>query len=278
MLDKIFAPKVHRVCMTHRRGWFNNNQLCLHSRSHCMLRDGERLGRDKWNGKGRMGRGREDRKRLSHDSKNNLQLKQLSYSGKRKRMFRNFNLKWDEFTTVLRSQQMTDLYVVGNNGDVLEVECSVNLVHDVEWSRLVVMQCKHQRQWTQSLLTTRQVGDVLPRLLRWSNTSYRDTPSCWSEGQLIGSIPHCWSVQKTEEFGREQSCFDILLDPLCYILVFWPDILVLYTFLPGYCLAPGKLWLFNTLTARTHGVDTSLIARAHGVDIEIYEIDTSQVK
>ena len=31
----------------------------------------------------------------------------------------------------------------------------------------------------------------------------------------------------------------------------------------------------NTLTARSHGVDTSLIAKAYGVDIEIYEIDTN---
>ena len=57
------------------------------------------------------------------------------------------------------------LDVVGDDGDVLEVERRVDLVHDVERRRLVVMQREDERQRAQRLLAARQVRDVLPRLL-----------------------------------------------------------------------------------------------------------------
>ena len=57
------------------------------------------------------------------------------------------------------------LDVVGHDGDVLEVEGGVDLVHDVEWGGLVVVEGEDESQGGQGLLATRQVADVLPRLL-----------------------------------------------------------------------------------------------------------------
>ena len=38
------------------------------------------------------------------------------------------------------------LDIVRNDGDILEVEGSVNLVHEVQRCRLEVVQCKHKRE------------------------------------------------------------------------------------------------------------------------------------
>lgn len=48
----------------------------------------------------------------------------------------------------------TYVYVAGHDGDVLEVEGSVDLVHEVERRGLEVMQCKHQRQRAERLLSS----------------------------------------------------------------------------------------------------------------------------
>ena len=57
------------------------------------------------------------------------------------------------------------LDVVGHYGHVLEVQGGVDLVHDVEWGGLVVVEGEDESQGGQGLLATRQVADVLPRLL-----------------------------------------------------------------------------------------------------------------
>lgn len=46
------------------------------------------------------------------------------------------------------------LNVVGDDGDVFEVQGSVNLVHEVEWSRLKDMQGEHQSQRSKGLFST----------------------------------------------------------------------------------------------------------------------------
>ena len=61
------------------------------------------------------------------------------------------------------------LDVVGHDGDVLEVQGGVDLVHDVEWGGFVVVEGKDESQGGQGLLATRQVADVLPRLLGGSH-------------------------------------------------------------------------------------------------------------
>ena len=53
-----------------------------------------------------------------------------------------------------RQKQTDDLDVVGNNGHILEVECCVNLIHDIQRRRFVVMQCKDECQRAQCLLTS----------------------------------------------------------------------------------------------------------------------------
>ena len=57
------------------------------------------------------------------------------------------------------------LDVVGHDGDVLKIEGRVNLVHDVERGRLVIVESEDERQGRESLFSTGQIGDVLPRLL-----------------------------------------------------------------------------------------------------------------
>jgi len=56
------------------------------------------------------------------------------------------------------------LDIVGHDGDVLEVEGGVDLVHDVEWGGFVVVEGEDESQGGQGLLATGQVADVLPRL------------------------------------------------------------------------------------------------------------------
>ena len=43
-------------------------------------------------------------------------------------------------------------------------QCSINFVHNVQRSGLVVMKSKHQSQRRQSLFPTRKVTDVLPNI------------------------------------------------------------------------------------------------------------------
>ena len=57
------------------------------------------------------------------------------------------------------------LDVVSHNRDILEVESSVNLVHNVEGRWFVVMEGKDQGQGAECLLSARQIGDVLPAFL-----------------------------------------------------------------------------------------------------------------
>ena len=57
------------------------------------------------------------------------------------------------------------LDVVAYDGHVLEVQGGVDLVHDVQRRRFVVVQGEDQRQRRERLLATGQVGYVLPRLL-----------------------------------------------------------------------------------------------------------------
>lgn len=45
---------------------------------------------------------------------------------------------------------------------ISEIQGSINLIHDIQRRRLIVMQREHQGQTTQRLLTTRKIGDVLP--------------------------------------------------------------------------------------------------------------------
>lgn len=52
---------------------------------------------------------------------------------------------------------------------VSEVEGSVDLVHDVERRRLVVVKGENKGKTTKGLLATGQVADVLPALLRRHN-------------------------------------------------------------------------------------------------------------
>ena len=62
--------------------------------------------------------------------------------------------------------------VVGHNGNVLEVQGSVNLVHDVERCWLVVMESEDQGERGESLLSSREIGDVLPGLLGRPHTEH----------------------------------------------------------------------------------------------------------
>ena len=68
---------------------------------------------------------------------------------------------------------MTYLDVMANDGDILEVEGGIDLVHHIQGGGLVVVQGKHQGEGTQCLLPARQVGDVLPGLLRGTHTDSR---------------------------------------------------------------------------------------------------------
>ena len=53
------------------------------------------------------------------------------------------------------------LDVVGDYGDILEVQCGVDLVHHVERGGLVVVEGEDQGERGESLLPTGEVGNVL---------------------------------------------------------------------------------------------------------------------
>ena len=84
------------------------------------------------------------------------------------------------------------LDVVGDDGHVLEVERGVNLVHDVEGGRFVVMKGEDQGKTGERLLSSGKIGDVLPRLLGWSDTEHDSL----GEGiQAVHKLQLCVSTQ-----------------------------------------------------------------------------------
>ena len=48
----------------------------------------------------------------------------------------------------------THINVTGHDGDVLEIERSIDLVHEVEGGGFVVVQSEHQRQRAEGLLSS----------------------------------------------------------------------------------------------------------------------------
>eukprot|EP00428_Durinskia_dybowskii_P065473 CAMPEP_0170384264 /NCGR_PEP_ID=MMETSP0117_2-20130122/15907_1 /TAXON_ID=400756 /ORGANISM="Durinskia baltica, Strain CSIRO CS-38" /LENGTH=213 /DNA_ID=CAMNT_0010640005 /DNA_START=219 /DNA_END=860 /DNA_ORIENTATION=- len=56
--------------------------------------------------------------------------------------------------------------VVCDDGDVPEVQSGIDLIHEVQWCGLVVVQCKDQRKGGKRLLSAGEVCDLLPALLR----------------------------------------------------------------------------------------------------------------
>ena len=58
------------------------------------------------------------------------------------------------------------LDIVRNDGHVPEIQRGVDLVHEVQRRRLVRVEREHERERAQRLLSTRQVRDVAPALLR----------------------------------------------------------------------------------------------------------------
>ena len=73
-----------------------------------------------------------------------------------------------------RQTWLRNLDVVGNNGDVLEVQSGINLIHDVQRCWLVMVKGKDQSQRAQCLLASWQVWYVLPRLLGRPHTAHTD--------------------------------------------------------------------------------------------------------
>jgi hypothetical protein len=65
--------------------------------------------------------------------------------------------------------EKTHLDVVGDDRDILKVQRGVNLVHHVERRRLEVVEGEDQRQRAEGLLSTREIGNVFPALLRRAN-------------------------------------------------------------------------------------------------------------
>ena len=76
------------------------------------------------------------------------------------------------------------LNVVCDDGHVFEVQSSVNLVHEVERRGLVVVQGEHQSQRAQCLLSSGQVGNILPALFQRTHTKSKTTScNCISDGR-----------------------------------------------------------------------------------------------
>ena len=48
---------------------------------------------------------------------------------------------------------------------VSEVKRGVNLIHDIQRGRLIMMKSEYQSKGTKGLLATRQIRDILPALL-----------------------------------------------------------------------------------------------------------------
>ena len=60
----------------------------------------------------------------------------------------------------------TLLDVVSHNGHVLVVQCCINLIHTVERGGFVVMKGKDKAEGGNCLLTSRELGHLLPRLFQ----------------------------------------------------------------------------------------------------------------
>lgn len=67
----------------------------------------------------------------------------------------------------------THVDVTSDNGDIFEVQSSIDLVHEVERRGFVVVQSKHQSQGAEGLLSSRQVEDLFPALL-WGTDTKND--------------------------------------------------------------------------------------------------------
>ncbi len=59
--------------------------------------------------------------------------------------------------------------ILGDNGYVLEIKRCVNLIHDIQWRRLVVVQREYKSERRQGLFTTGKVLNMLPGLFRGTN-------------------------------------------------------------------------------------------------------------
>lgn len=89
----------------------------------------------------------------------------------------------------------THVDVAGDDGDVLEVQRGVDLVHEVEWRGLVVVQGEHQRQGAERLLPSGQVEDLLPALLRRAHAvQRRNHTRRMSDAQKTGG--RAWLLHK----------------------------------------------------------------------------------
>jgi len=77
----------------------------------------------------------------------------------------------------------THLDVVGDDGDVAEVQRGVDLVHDVQRRGFVVVKGENQRQRAQRLLAARQIGNLLPGLLGRSHAATK--PSGFIGNRII---------------------------------------------------------------------------------------------
>ncbi len=51
-------------------------------------------------------------------------------------------------------QAQIHLNIMPNNGDILEIQCSINLIHDIQRRRFKLMEGKHQGQRAQCLFST----------------------------------------------------------------------------------------------------------------------------
>lgn len=90
---------------------------------------------------------------------NSEALKSLSGS-------QRFGDSWNKQLPSNNPPTRTHVDVTGDDGDILEVQRGVDLVHEVERRGLVVVQREHQCQGAERLLSSGQVEDLLPALLR----------------------------------------------------------------------------------------------------------------
>lgn len=77
--------------------------------------------------------------------------------------------------SLAHTQVHTHVNVTGHDGDVLEVQSSVYLVHEVERCGFIVVQGEHQSQGAQGLFSSGQVEDLFPALLWRTHTRERAT-------------------------------------------------------------------------------------------------------
>ena len=75
-----------------------------------------------------------------------------------------------------------------DDGDVLEVERRVDLVHHVEGGGAVVVEGEDESQRAERLLAPGQVRDALPRLVQWAHAASRTRVEIRNEYHLRVSI------------------------------------------------------------------------------------------